>query len=129
MCFGVGRLGDQRFQKKERLRLRADFERVFAAKCSHGDGVMVVYVAGNGLDWSRLGIVTGKRVGNAVRRNYARRRVREAFRTLKDGLPKGFDIICIANPPAAKKATDVRQTLTRLVTKAVQRWAKVAKKT
>ncbi len=53
-------------------------------------------MAKNGLAWSRLGLRVGKRVGNAVRRNYVRRRIREAFRTAKDDIPGGFDIICVA---------------------------------
>jgi ribonuclease P protein component len=38
---------------------------------------------------SEVGFVASKKVGNAVKRNYARRRLREIFRARKDALPKG----------------------------------------
>jgi len=100
--------------------LRAEFERVFAAKCSRADALLVVYVAANDLAWSRLGIITSKRVGSAVQRNYARRRIREAFRRMKSDLPTGYDIVCIARADAAKRALDVAASLEKLVLKAVE---------
>ena len=60
------------------------------------DALLIVYVAANGLAWSRLGISVSKRVGKAVQRNYVRRRIREAFRSMKADLPTGLDIVCIA---------------------------------
>ena len=76
---------------------------------------MVVYVAPNDLGWSRLGLSVNKRIGNAVRRNYVRRRIREAFRTQKDALPKGLDIICVVQPKAAKRGFDLAASLRKLV--------------
>jgi ribonuclease P protein component len=40
--------------------------------------------------------VAGKRVGGAVRRNRAKRRIRAALREV--GLPQGQDVIVIAGP-------------------------------
>lgn len=49
---------------------------------------------------NRLGIVTGKKVGNAVKRNRARRIIREAFRlldpVLKEKTQKRYDFIFVA---------------------------------
>ena len=112
---------DQRFRKHERLRSRSDFAQVFARKCSVGDGALVVYVATNGLTWSRLGLTVGKRVGGAVRRNYVRRRIREAFRRKKADLPKGYDIICVALPRATDPDVDLAHSVCSLVVKAVNR--------
>lgn len=42
----------------------------------------------------RLGFVAGKKVGNAVQRNRAKRRMREAARRVD--LPSGFDIVLVA---------------------------------
>lgn len=48
----------------------------------------------------RLGIVTGKKVGNAVKRNRARRIIREAFRlfepVLKEKTQKRYDFVFVA---------------------------------
>lgn len=49
---------------------------------------------------NRLGIVTGKKVGNAVKRNRARRIIREAFRLfdpiLKEKTQKRYDFVFVA---------------------------------
>ncbi len=47
----------------------------------------------NGLEFSRIGIGVGKRFGNAVSRNRARRLIRELFRKNKQRLPKGLDMV------------------------------------
>lgn len=49
---------------------------------------------------NRLGIVTGKKIGNAVKRNRARRIIREAFRLLdpvfKEKTDRRFDFVFVA---------------------------------
>lgn len=50
---------------------------------------------------SRLSIITGKGVGNAVHRNRARRRIREALREHANGIKPGFDLIVIARQKIA----------------------------
>jgi ribonuclease P protein component len=113
--------GDERFRPRERLRRRTDYARVFARKCRLGDGVLLVYAAPNGLGWSRLGMSVSKRLGPAVRRNYIRRRIREAFRRQKEVLPTGLDIICVAgagiNRPDADVAASLRKLAGRLAKK------------
>lgn len=105
---------DQRFRKHERLRLRADFARVFEQRCSAADALLVVYVATNGLRWSRLGISVGKRVGNAIKRHYIRRCLREAFRTQKPSIPTGLDIVCIAKAGVLSRAGNIPDSVQRL---------------
>ncbi len=112
---------DERLRKHERITRRTDYARVFAQRRSSADDVLIVYVANNGLAWSRLGLSVSKRIGNAVRRNYVRRRIREAFRTLKADLPKGFDIIVVARPKAGDRMCDAAGSLAALVVKAIHR--------
>lgn len=112
---------DQRFRKHDHLRLRSDFARVFARKWRAGDDVLAVYVARNGLSYSRLGLSVSKKIGNAVHRNYVRRRIREAFRTSKAEIPEGFDIICVARPKATDPRRDLGCSLRTLVANATGR--------
>ncbi len=116
--------GDQRFGKHERLRLREDFARVFALRCSAGNGLLVIYVAGNGLRWSRLGVSVSRRLGNAVMRHSITRRIREAFRLQKESLPAGLDIVCVAKAPACDRVTDISASLRDLAEKAAQKLAR-----
>ncbi len=52
----------------------------------------------------RLGVVTSKRIGNAVARNRARRLMREAFRVHQHDLAEPIDLILVARPSIAGKA-------------------------
>ncbi len=112
---------NQRFRPHERLRREADFERVFAARRSAGDALMTVHVAANNLEWSRLAVSVPKRIGNAVERHYARRRIRETFRRNKAALPKGLDIVCVARARAADRQADILESLLTLVATAASR--------
>ncbi len=56
----------------------------------------VVYFRKNGLSFNRLGITAGKKVGNAVKRNRAKRIIRQAYRTSEVLMPIGIDIVIVA---------------------------------
>ncbi len=50
------------------------------------------------LDTTRFGLATGRRIGSAVVRNRARRRLRAALRTLQASFQPGWDVLIIARP-------------------------------
>jgi len=54
----------------------------------------------NDLNITRLGLVAGKRIGNAVTRNRVKRLVREFFRLNKSSFPESTDVILVAKPGA-----------------------------
>ena len=56
----------------------------------------VIYVKPNGRPFNRLGITAGKKVGNAVCRNRAKRLIRLAYREAEAQLPVGMDIVIVA---------------------------------
>lgn len=57
---------------------------------------------------SRLGIVTTRKIGNAVVRNRIKRLCRESFRLTPDLLPKNIDLVVIAKEGAGTlKLADV----------------------
>lgn len=43
----------------------------------------------------RLGVIASRRVGNAVKRNLGKRRVREIFRKNEQSLPAGVDVVIV----------------------------------
>lgn len=70
---------------------------------------------------NRIGIVTGKKVGNAVKRSRARRVIREAFRLieplLREKAQKRYDFIFVARAktPTMKSTQVYRQMENRLL--------------
>jgi ribonuclease P protein component len=84
-----------RFLRQHRLETPADFDRVFANRRSAADAHMVVYVAPNELDYPRLGLVVGRKVGPAVIRNRWKRLIREAFRLNQHRLPMDVDLVVL----------------------------------
>ncbi len=93
-----------------RLRSAKDFERVWREGQSHAHPLVVLVscrrppgpqAPGSGAA-SRCGFVAGKKVGSAVRRNRAKRLLREAVRARQAALAGGWDLIFVARPPLAE---------------------------
>ena len=57
--------------------------------------------------YDRLGITTGKKVGNAVFRNRARRVLKAAYQECELSFPLGYDIVIVARKEACLVKTDV----------------------
>lgn len=106
-----------RFTKVERLTRKKEFEKVFQEGKIFKDGKVVLYVMANGLPHSRLGLVVSKKVGNAVRRNRAKRLLREAYRLNKHILTTPVDIIAIPRHPFSSdlKLSDVEGGFKKLL--------------
>ena len=52
----------------------------------------------NGLETTRFGFATGRRLGSAVVRNRIRRRLREVLRVMAPSFQPGWDVLIIARP-------------------------------
>jgi len=63
---------------------------------------MVLYVAPNGQEITRVGISTSKRVGKAVVRNRVKRLIRESIRQYLYAIPGGRDLVFTARPAIAE---------------------------
>jgi len=87
---------DQSYRPHERLRTKAEYERVLSRKCSARGKYIIVYGCENEVGHPRLGRIVGKRWGNAVARNRYRRWLREAFRLTKTTLPAIDIVVMIA---------------------------------
>ena len=71
-------------------------------RCIYNDGnritgqYMIVFAKENQLPHNRFGIVTSKKIGNAVIRNRAKRQIREVIRKNLNNLRPGFDVVVVA---------------------------------
>jgi ribonuclease P protein component len=68
---------------------------------------------------SRLGVITSKKIGNAVARSRARRLLREAFRLHQLEFEKPVDFVMVARPSIAQKGfADVEKDFLTIIRKA-----------
>jgi len=109
----------------ERLKRRADFVALSRARNSSGQPGLVLQAARRTAkhldkDGIRVGFTASKKVGNAVRRNRAKRRLREAARlVLEPNSLAGHDYVLIARAataerPFASLCKDLQKAMKRL---------------
>ncbi len=68
---------------------------------------VILYALPNRLGINRLGITTGKKIGNAVCRSRARRLIRQAWRENEADAPIGLDVVIVARPHLLEVKSDV----------------------
>lgn len=91
----------------ETLKNNYDFRRAYGRGKVYTNPALVTYIVRNRAGICRMGITTGKKIGNAVKRNRARRVIRAAA----EMLPRtkgGYDIVFVARTKTVyKKSTDI----------------------
>jgi ribonuclease P protein component len=101
---------------KQRFRLTrsTDFKRVRRSGKSYAHPLVVLYVLKSELAGVRVGVSAGLAVGNAVKRNRAKRLLRAAMNELLPQVPPGSDLLLIARSPLPE--SDLEHTRTALST-------------
>lgn len=93
------------FPKKRRVLRRADFLAIQSqGRKTHADHFVVLMRPRADAEPARLGLVTSRKVANAVGRNRVRRLLREVFRNNLGAFPRGADVVIIARTGAAELA-------------------------
>ena len=82
------------------LKENYEFRRLYQKGASAVGGGMVIYCRKNRLDHNRLGITASVKLGHAVVRNRARRRLREVYRLNEAKFRPGWDIVVVARTKA-----------------------------
>ena len=85
--------------RKYRLKSSTEFKRVRRNGKSYAHPLVILVVCPNDLSTIRIGVQAGKSVGNAVRRNRAKRMLRSAIQAYLPALHSGWDVILIARLP------------------------------
>ena len=89
-------------KKADRITQGYEYRRVY----QHGRAVianrLVLYVLPRQGEPTRVGFVTGKKVGNAVARNRARRLLREAYRLQRPQLKPGYHLVLVGRKRLAQ---------------------------
>lgn len=110
-----------RFRPGQRMHTPKEYESVFGQKHSAGDAVLLVFVSLRPDGPTRLGTSVGKRLGNSVVRHAWKRAIREAFRTLQHELPLAVDVVVVPRPGASPVTATVRESLPKLIERAVKK--------
>jgi ribonuclease P protein component len=104
------------FTKEFRLRNAAQFEAVYKTGVKLNSRSFVVFMKANGLEHSRFGLTTPRKLGKAHDRNRIKRRVREILRTSRSQIPAGFDVVVNPRRSAVdRKFEDLRMELVTLL--------------
>lgn len=109
-------------QRRFRLTRSEDFKRVRRSGKSYAHPLVVLIALKSeksGASRVRVGVAAGRTVGTAVKRNRAKRLLREAMRPFLPNVASGLDLLLIARPGLASASLeDVRQALLSLLQRA-----------
>ena len=106
-------------KKAVTLKKNYEFQRMYRKAKSAVSPCVVVYCRNNRLDHNRIGITVSTKLGKAVVRNRARRRLREAYRLQSVHVRPGFDFVMVArgrllSAPWHQVCAQLRQCMDKL---------------
>jgi ribonuclease P protein component len=120
----AGRPG-RRLSRAERLTSAGQFRRVFQKGLRLEGAFFSLVAAPNNCGHDRVGLAASRKVGNAVLRNRAKRRLRECFRHWKRGCGPALDLVLVAKKELGRGSAEevereYRQRLQRLEKRAAR---------
>lgn len=84
--------------RRYRLRTNERFQQIRRQGQSYKHRLAILVCLPNDLPLSRFGFSVSRRIGKAVRRNRARRLMRESVRLQLESIAPGWDVVFIARP-------------------------------
>lgn len=85
-------------KKTYRIKQEREFQLIMAQKNSFANRNFVIYLGKKQQPYFRVGLSVGKKVGNAVVRNYIKRQIREQMIHFRPEVTGEWDLIIIARP-------------------------------
>ncbi|CFX25171.1 Ribonuclease P [Syntrophomonas zehnderi OL-4] len=81
--------------KKHRINKKAEYNYIYKNGKKIQGRYIIVFIASNTLEYSRFGIVSSKKTGNAVVRNRAKRQLRAIIHNNLNKINGGYDTVII----------------------------------
>jgi len=104
------------FPKHVRLRTPWEFKKVYEKGERRASNAFLLFAIKNGLEYSRFGLTTPRKLGKAHDRNRVKRRVREILRRSRKAIPDGYDFVVNPRRSVAERDFDeLRKELTALL--------------
>lgn len=108
-------------KKDDRLEQKADFDRVYKQGNRFFGHFFVAYVLAKKEGPLRLGVVASRKVGKAVKRNRAKRLLREVFRKNRPAAAASADVVLIARSSINEASyRDVEKAYARTVSRVLE---------
>lgn len=102
-----------------KIKENRDFRRAYHRGKSFVSPTVAVYINKNRTGEVRLGITAGKKIGNAVCRNRAKRVIYAAFRDCLEKIAPGYDFVIVARTRILSvKSTQVAKELDKIISSA-----------
>ena len=107
------------------LKNNYDFKRLYNRGKSAGTHRLLIYCRSTGRPFSRVGYTVSAKLGNAVKRNRVRRRLREIYRLHEAQLRPGMDMVIVVRKGGFEATyqeleTDFKRLVKKLAIKAVE---------
>ena len=93
-------------REKTKIGKNREYKKIYNRGKSMASPILVTYFLRNNLSTFRVGITTSKKIGNAVKRNRARRIIRAAFYKLEKNVKNGYDFVFVARNKTCFVKTD-----------------------
>ncbi len=78
------------------LKKDREFRIVYKSGKSMANKLLIIYVANNHSEMSRVGFTVSKKVGKSVVRSRVKRLLKESYRLNQDRIKNGYDIVFVA---------------------------------
>jgi ribonuclease P protein component len=96
--------------------MNGDFRRLYNRGKAVTNPALVMYYMKNRAGICRIGITTGKKIGNAVERNRSRRVIKEAFRSVHKDVEGGYDFVFVARSKTKyQKSTYIEKVMREMM--------------
>lgn len=82
--------------KKYRINRKEEYNHIYNNGKKIQGKYIIIFLTANNMEYNRFGIVTSKKVGHAVQRNLAKRRIRAIIQNHLPAFKTGFDLVIVA---------------------------------